>query len=106
MWAAPDTEGVRHVHDLLALGEAARGADVRLNDVHRAPREDVAKAEARTLGLTARHRDRLPCLDLEITIDVFRWNRFFEPGDVTIFDAAREADGVDGIVGAIRIDHQ
>src|SRR4051794_24143123 len=57
-------ERVRHVGDLLAFGNAPRRANIRLENVHAALRDELAKAPARELRLAARDRDGQSRLDL------------------------------------------
>ena len=53
-----DTEGLGHVGDLLAFGQAAGRAGVGLDDVHRTRDENVAKTESREFALAAGDRNR------------------------------------------------
>src|SRR6185503_14266404 len=71
--------------DLLAFGDAARRADVRLYDIHRLAHDGVAKTPAGEFILAARHRHVERPRHLDITVDVLRGDRLLEPLDVEFF---------------------
>ena len=54
----PHSERIRHIGDLLALREAAGGADVGLRDIEQPLDEQWPETPAGELGLTAGDRDR------------------------------------------------
>src|SRR5262245_16771747 len=92
--------------DLLALGDAARRANVRLHDVHGLARDRLAKTPAGELVLAAgdRHVERLR--DLHVAVDVFRRYRLLEPFDVELLQAAAKPDGGRHAEAVIGIDHE
>src|SRR5207249_1861324 len=81
------------------LGEAATTADVGLQDVHGAPRAELAEAPTCVLGLAARDRDSERRLDLAVAVHVLGDNGLFEPGEVVRLDLPAEADRLAGVVG-------
>jgi hypothetical protein len=101
-----DPERVRHVRDLLALEEAARGAGVGPGHVHAPAQEELAEAEAGEPALAAGHRDRLAAPHLLVAGEVLGRHRLLEPADVEVRDPAPELDRGGGVVGVVGVDHQ
>ena len=102
----PHAEGRGHVGDLLALGEPARRARIRLHDVDRPAHEHLAEAPARELALPARNRDRLAAAHLDIAVEIIRHDRLLEPADVLISHGAAERNGLQRIETMVRIEHK
>src|SRR5215510_12527224 len=65
-----DAPGIGESGDAGGLREASARADVGLEDVHAAPRDEVAEAEARVLSLSARDRHRERALHLQVALEV------------------------------------
>src|ERR1700731_4897496 len=65
-------ERTRHVCDFLALGEAAGGANIGLQDIDRPVDEDRSKAPAGKLGLAPGDRDTKGRLHLTIALQIQR----------------------------------
>src|SRR6476659_2297919 len=79
-------ERTRHVCDFLALGEAAGGANIGLQDIKRPVDQDRPKAPAGELDLAPGDRDVKCRLDLTIALEILRRHRFLKPGDVEFLD--------------------
>jgi hypothetical protein len=41
-----------------------------------------------------------------VAVQVLRRDRFLEPTDFVVFDAAAQADGFHGVIGVVGVDHQ
>jgi hypothetical protein len=107
--AAP---GMRHAfdavrrgerRDLAALADAAGGADIGLDDVHRLLRDDVAEAPAGEVVLTARHRHVEGARDLHVALVVLGADRLLEPQQVQLLHGAAEADGLGDGEAVVRV---
>src|SRR5438445_1409 len=103
---APDDVELRKTLHSPRVGEAATTADVGLQDVHGAPRAELAEAPTCVLGLAARDRDSERRLDLAVAVHVLGDNGLFEPGEVVRLDLPAEADRLAGVVGVVGVDRE
>src|SRR6202030_2734663 len=94
-------ERTRHVCDFLALGEAAGGANIGLQEIDRPVDEDRSKAPAGKLGLAPGDRDTKGRLHLTIPLQILRRHWFLEPRDVEFLDLPSHSDHCRRIVGVI-----
>src|SRR6476659_10007930 len=92
--------------DLLAFGDAARSANVRLYDIHRLAHDGVAKTPAGEFVLAAGYRHVERPRHLDITVDIFRRDRLLEPLDIEFFQLAAEPDRGGHCQAMIGVDHQ
>ena len=82
-----DAECRRHIGDLLALGKTAGRTGIGLQNVDRAPRQDLAKTPPRELALAARDRDGLAAAHVDIGIEIVGHDRLFKPADIAVATA-------------------
>src|ERR1700731_187197 len=92
--------------DLLAFGDAARGTDVGLYDIHRLAHNGLAKAPAREFVLAAGDRHVERPADLYIAVDVFGRNRLFKQLDVEFLELPSDPDRGGNAETMVGIDHQ
>src|SRR4051812_34414759 len=92
------SKSIRHSCNDDALCEAARGTDVRLDDVHSFAYEYLFEAEPRELRLAPSHRDWLSLLHLLISSEVFRRDRLLEPSDVVLLDTPTQTNGFQCVI--------
>ena len=71
--------GLSQGRDLLAFGDAAGRADVRLNDIHGPALKDLAKAELGELVLPPGHRHVEAARDLGVAPEILGGDRLLEP---------------------------
>src|SRR3954447_10362308 len=92
--------------DVLAFGDTAGRANIRLHDVHRLAHDRVAKAPAGEFVLAAGHRHIERAGHFDVTVDILRRDRLLEPFDVEFLQLAAEPDRGRYAEAMIGVDHQ
>ena len=88
------------------LAEAARPADIGLDDVNCSGLQHFANAVAAMPGLAARNRNRLPGTNSAIGVQLLRNDRFLEPVDAQRCGCPADFARLQRVVAMIGVDHQ
>lgn len=92
--------------DFLILRYTAEGAHLGLGDVETPGIDDIAPTPPGEAALTAGDRNVESAPEMAVAVEVFRCDRFLEPGDVEVGQLASDLERFDGGVAVVGIDHE
>ena len=95
-----------HGDDLLHLAEAATGAEIRLENVHRSAVDQLSEAVPGVLALAPRNEHRCVSLYLQVPVQILGRDRLLEPVHVVGLHGPGQADRLRRVVGVVGIHHQ